>query len=41
MRAMLTAFAAIIVIAFIADFGLHEIGFSSQDRYSSPNVRLH
>lgn len=41
MRAMLTAFAAMIVIAFVADSALHQIGFSSEDRYSSQNVRLH
>jgi hypothetical protein len=40
MRAMLTAFLAIVVIAVAADFGLNRAGFSSQDVHSSPNVRL-
>lgn len=40
MRVMLTAFAATIVIAALADLALDQIGFSSQDRYSSESVRL-
>jgi hypothetical protein len=40
MRAMLTAFLAIVVIAVAADFGLNRAGFTSQDVQSSPNVRL-
>lgn len=39
-KAMLTAFAAIAVISVFAHFALQEIGYSSQDRYSSPSVRL-
>jgi len=37
---MLTAFAAMIVIAVVADSVLDQIGFWSQDRYSSQSVRL-
>jgi len=40
MKAMLSGFAAIIVIGVAAYFGLHEIGFSSAEVYSGPNVRL-
>ena len=40
MRVMLLAFAAAIGIAFLADFGLHNAGFSSADRQSSNAVRL-
>lgn len=41
MRMMLAAFASVIVIAFAADFGLDQVGFSSADRQSSPSsVRL-
>ncbi|MEM7491280.1 MAG: hypothetical protein AAF390_19375 [Pseudomonadota bacterium] len=41
MKAMLTAFAACLVIAVVADIGLDRIGFSSADRQSSPDtVRL-
>ncbi|WP_272490877.1 hypothetical protein [Mesobacterium pallidum] len=40
MKAMFAGFAAMIVISVGAYYGLHEIGFSSQDRYSGDNVRL-
>lgn len=40
MKAILAGFAATIVIAIAANFGLAEIGFSAQDRYSSDSVRL-
>ncbi len=40
MRMMLLAFIAIILIAIIANVGLRVAGFSSQDQYSSQNVRL-
>ncbi|WP_263624272.1 hypothetical protein [Salipiger bermudensis] len=40
MKAMITGFVAIIAIGVAAYFGLHEIGFSSAEAYSSPNVRL-
>ncbi|WP_259996573.1 hypothetical protein [Sulfitobacter sp. S223] len=40
MKAMLMGFASIVVIAAVAYFGLHEMGFSSQDVYSGDNVRL-
>lgn len=40
MKAMLTGFAAIIFIGIVAYFGLHEVGMSSAEVYSSPNVRL-
>ncbi|WP_353475639.1 hypothetical protein PVT71_23925 (plasmid) [Salipiger sp. H15] len=39
MKAMFTGFLAIIVIGTAAYFGLHEIGMSSAEVYSSPNVR--
>lgn len=40
MKAMFSGFAAIIVIGVVAYYGLHELGFSSQEVYSSPNVRV-
>jgi hypothetical protein len=40
MKAMLAGFVAVAVIGVVAYFGLHEIGFSSQQVYSSENVRL-
>lgn len=40
MKAMLAGFAAMIVLSIGAWYGLHQLGFSSQDVYSSPNVRL-
>lgn len=40
MKAMLCGFAAIIVIGVGAWFVLESMGFSSQQVYSSPNVRL-
>lgn len=40
MKAMTLAFAALIVIAFAADYALHEAGFSSADRNSGNAVRL-
>ena len=40
MKAMFAGFAAMIVISVGAYYGLHEIGFSSQERYSGDNVRL-
>lgn len=40
MKAMYIAFAAIVVIAVGADFALDHIGFSSQDQFSGPDVRL-
>lgn len=41
MKAMLAAFAAIAVIAIAADRGLDRYaGFSTQDRQSTPSVRL-
>ena len=40
MKAMLAGFAAILIIAIASKVGLAQIGFSSQDRYSSDNVRL-
>ena len=41
MRAFLTAVLAIVVIAVAADWGLNRAGFSSQERQSSPSVRLY
>lgn len=40
MKAMITGFLLIIVIGVAAWFGLGELGFSSQEAYSGPNVRL-
>lgn len=40
MKAMLAGFVAIIVIAYGAWYGLNQLGFSTADVYSSPNVRL-
>ena len=40
MKAMMTGFAAIVVISFAAHFGLQQAGFSAQDRNSSSAVRL-
>lgn len=40
MRVMLTAFAAALLIAVLADVGLDRIGFSSAERQSAPSVRL-
>ena len=40
MKAMLTAFAAIAIIAVAADYGLDQVGFSSADRTSGTAVRL-
>ena len=40
MKTMLLAFATMIVIAFGADYALHEAGFSSADRTSGGAVRL-
>ncbi len=40
MRPMLLAFAATIVIAIAADFGLQQAGFSSAEQGSTSAVRL-
>ncbi|MGR3565395.1 MAG: hypothetical protein ACU0FH_22145 [Heliomarina sp.] len=40
MKAAILAFAAIAVISVAAWYGLHEIGFSSAQATSSPDVRL-
>lgn len=40
MKAMLTGFAAMILITVGAWYGLGQAGFSSQDVYSGQNVRL-
>lgn len=40
MKAMLTGFAAVVVIGVGAYVVLGELGFSSRDVYSGPNVRL-
>jgi len=40
MKTMLTAFAAIVVIAVGANFILGQAGFSSQDRTAGAAVRL-
>lgn len=40
MRMMLLAFAAVVVVAAGAGFGLNYIGYSSQERLSSDSVRL-
>ncbi|WP_425099451.1 hypothetical protein [Tropicibacter sp. S64] len=40
MKAMLAGFAAAVLIAVGAYYGLHEIGFSSAEQASGPAVRL-
>ena len=40
MKAMLTGFAAIVLIGIGAWYVLGQAGFSSQEVYSSQNVRL-
>jgi len=41
MRVMFLAFAVTIVIAFAADYALHRMGFSSEERQAAPeSVRL-
>lgn len=40
MKMMLTAFAAIVVIAIGADLALDRIGFSTSDRTAGEAVRL-
>lgn len=40
MKAMFAGFAAAILIAVGAWYGLNQLGFSSAEVYSSPNVRL-
>lgn len=40
MKAMLTAFAATVVIAVGADFALDEMGFSAEEVSSGSAVRL-
>jgi hypothetical protein len=40
MKAMLTGFAAMIVISVGAYFGLQEAGFSAAERNAGPAVRL-
>ena len=37
---MYLAFAVTVVIAVLADFGLHRAGFSSSERAAGPAVRL-
>lgn len=40
MKAMLTGFAAIVVISAIAWYGLTQAGFSTAEIYSGSSVRL-
>lgn len=40
MKAMLTAFVMIAIIAVAADFGLDYAGFSAAERLSGDSVRL-
>lgn len=40
MKAMFIAFAAIILIAIAADYGLERAGFSTQEKQAAPSVRL-
>ena len=40
MKAMLSGFAAIVVISAAAWYGLNQAGFSSQEQQSDTNVRL-
>ena len=41
MKAMMLAFAALIVISIGADFALNSAPFSSADRNAGESVRLH
>lgn len=40
MKAMFAGFAAALLIAYGAWYGLNQLGFSSADVQSGPNVRL-
>ena len=40
MKAMMSGFAVIVILSVAAYYGLQQMGFSSQDVYSSENVRL-
>jgi len=40
MKAMLTGFATILVIAFSANFFLQQAGFASHQKHTGPSVRL-
>jgi hypothetical protein len=40
MKAMLTGFAAVLLIGVGAWYATNQLEVSSQDAYSSPNVRL-
>ena len=40
MKTMFTAFVAIFVIAFAANYGLEHAGFSAADQTTAPSVRL-
>lgn len=40
MKTMLTAFAAVILIAVLANYSLQQLNFSSKEEYSTKNVRL-
>ncbi|MDG1171079.1 MAG: hypothetical protein P8N14_17955 [Sulfitobacter sp.] len=40
MKAMLVAFVAVAAISVGSNLILMQIGFSSQDRYAGPDVRL-
>jgi len=40
MKAMLTGFAAIVVVSVVAWYGLGQAGFSSEEVHSSDSVRL-
>jgi len=40
MKSMFLAFLTVVVLAVLADFGLHRAGFSAQEASSGPAVRL-
>ena len=40
MKAMLTGFAAIVIVSGVAWYGLEQAGFSSAEVFSNSNVRL-
>ncbi len=40
MKAMLSGFAAMVIVAVGANIALNEIGFSSEERFSSPSTRI-
>ncbi len=40
MKALVAGFAAVIVLAVVANYALKEAGFSSEEKFSGNSVRL-